>query len=139
MLFQAAILYSRTSMFPGQRMIPTANQTNVNADSATRVSYILSLVSAILAAGELERREVVFPVFIAGFATTSGDAKAHAIDLLRAFEGHGIGQNTAIVRRLLISVCEEQRRRIGVGGRMEEVDWLAVSKQTGLSVINCGL
>ena len=126
-------------MFPGQRLIPVANQANVNADSATRVSHILAVASSILAAGQLERRETVFPIFIAGFAAMTGDAKIQAIDQLKAFEGYGIGQNTSVVRKLLVGVCEEQRRRLNMGGRMEEVDWLVYSKERGLSVVNCGL
>lgn len=126
-------------MFPGQRLIPIANQSVFAADTAARVSHILTLASSILAKGELDRREVVFPVFMAGFATIDPDAKIRAIDLLKSFEGHGIGQNTSVVRRLLVGVCEEQSRRVEMGRRMEEVEWLRFGRERGLSVVNCGL
>lgn len=126
-------------MFPSQRLIPVANQAVVAADTAVRVSHILTLASTILANGDLDRREVAFPIFMAGFATSNPDAKVRAIDLLKSFEGHGIGQNTSVVRRLLVGVCEEQRRRFELGRRMEEVDWLRFGRERGLSVVNCGL
>jgi hypothetical protein len=126
-------------MFPTQALLPTANQAAYQADTATRVSHILTLGISIHAAGELDRREVVFPIFIAGVATTNPNAKAKAIELLKSYEGHGIGQNAAVVRKLLVAVCEEQRRRVANGRRMEEVEWLRVGKEKGLNVVNCGL
>jgi hypothetical protein len=126
-------------MFPTQPLIPTANQAAYQADTATRVSHILTLTMSIHATGELDRREVVFPIFIAGVATTNPNAKATAIDLLKSYEGHGIGQNTSVVRKLLVAVCDEQRGRMAGGRRMEEVEWLRVGKERGLSVVNCGL
>lgn len=126
-------------MFPNQRLLPTANQALLATDTAARAAQILSLASAILSKGGLDHRAVVFPVFIAGIATPNADAKIKAIELLRAFEGHGIGQNTGVVRRLLVGVCEEQRRCVEVGRRAEEVDWVRFGRERGLGVVNCGL
>lgn len=139
LLYQASTLYSRTSMFPSQSLIPTANQAAVHADTNIRVSHILTLTMSIFANGGLDRREVVFPIFMAGVATTNPNAKGKAIELLKSYEGHGIGQNTSVVRRLLVAVCEEQNRRVAAGRRMEEVEWLRVGRERGLSVVNCGL
>jgi hypothetical protein len=139
LLYQAATIYSRTSMFPGQGLIPSANQAAFAADTGIRVSHILTLTVSIVANGDLDRREVVFPVFMAGVATNNPNAKAKAIDLLKTLEGHGIGQNTSVVRRLLVGVCEEQTRRVSAGRRMEEVDWLRFGRDRGMSVVNCGL
>lgn len=94
---------------------------------------------SIFANGGLDRREVVFPIFMAGVATTNPNAKGKAIELLKGYEGNGIGQNTSVVRRLLVAVCEEQNRRVAAGRRMEEVEWLRVGRERGLSVVNCGL
>jgi hypothetical protein len=139
LLYQASMIYSRTSMFPGQPLIPTANQAAFLADTGTRVSHILTLTIHILSNNELDRREVVFPIFIAGYATTNPNAKAKAIELLKSYEGHGIGQNTSVVRRLLVAVCDEQNRRVAAGRRVEEVEWLRVGRERGLGVVNCGL
>lgn len=126
-------------MFPGQRLIPHASAALLSADSASRVSHIHTLASSILASGDLDRREVVFPVFIAGIATSDANAKITSINLLKSFEGHGIGQNTSVVRRLLVGVCEEQNRLLERGRRMEEVDWMRFGRERGMSVVNCGL
>lgn len=88
----------------------------------------------------MERRHVGFPLFMAGVATTQPDTKIQAMNLMTAFQREGgIGQNTYRTRQLLIAVCEEQRAMVGAGGRMEQVDWLALAKERGLSVVNCGL
>jgi hypothetical protein len=100
LLYNSCTLYSRTSMFPSQSLLPSASQT----DTSTHVSHILTLSASILSTGALDRREVVFPLFIAGVVSTNPIAKTKAIDLLRAFEGHGIGQNSSVVRRLLEGV-----------------------------------
>ena len=126
-------------MFPGQALIPTANQAAFLADTNTRVSHILTLTMSILANGELDRREVVFPIFMAGVTTNNPNAKSKAIELLTSYEGHGIGQNTSVVRRLLVAVCEEQNRRVAAGRRIEEVEWLRIGRERGMSVVNCGL
>jgi hypothetical protein len=126
-------------MFPGQGLIPSANQAAFAADTGTRVSHIFTLTMSIIANGDLDRREVVFPVFIAGVATNNPNAKARAIDLLKTLEGHGIGQNTSVVRRLLEGVYAEQNRRVAAGRCMEEVDWLRFGRDRGMSVVHCGL
>ena len=81
----------------------------------------------------------IFPLFLAGVASTQPDAKIQAIDIMKAIVSGGIGQNTFRTRQLLAAVCEEQRRVVNSGGRMEHVDWLEVARERGLSVVNCGL
>ena len=138
-LYQAAVIYSRTSMFPGQSRIPIANQQAVRADTERRINLIFTVAGQHIQAGQQDNRSTIFAVFIAGIATSFPDAKVHAIDLIKAFEGTGIGQNTYRTRQLLVAVCEEQRRHLVVGGNMEGVDWLVFARERGLTVVNCGL
>ena len=138
LLYQAAMIYSRTSMFPQQRRYSGTSQ-DVHSDTERRVLSIIALASEAVEAGHLDRRHLVFPLFIAGYATLQPDAKVKALDLISAFESTGIGQNTARTRRLLKVVYEEQRRAYDAGGRMEDVDWLTVARDRGLTVVNCGL
>lgn len=127
-------------MFPSQLLLPSASAHQTASNTNLRASQILALATAILEqTADLSRREVVFPIFMAGVATSNPAAKAKAINLLKSFEGHGIGQNTSVVRRLLVGVCEEQGRRVEVGRRAEEVEWLGWGRERGLSVVNCGL
>lgn len=139
-LFQAAIVYSRTSVFPGQRSIPVASQAEIQADTERRCIAILGMATEYIESNRIQCRHIVFPVLISGIATTQPDAKVQAIDLVRAFEVNGgIGQNTYRTRQLLVAVCEEQRRVVSTGGRMEQVDWMALANERGLRVTNCGL
>lgn len=116
-----------------------ANAQALSTDLERRVSHILAIATHMLASGAVERRSIVLPIFIAGFATTVADAKLRAIDLIKGIERAGIGHNTSVTRQLLIAVCEEQGRRASSGGRLEEIDWLSVGRDRGLHVVNCGL
>lgn len=126
-------------MFPGQRRIPIANFQGLLADTERRVMSIISIATTQLEAAQLDRRHIIFPLFMAGIATTQPDAKIQALDLMKAYEGSGIGQNTYSARRLLTAVFEEQRRVADVGGRIEDVDWVTVARERGLTVLNFGL
>ena len=121
-------------MFPSQLRVPSFTQSALSTDTESRAAQILTLATSILNAGDLARREIVFPCFIAGIATTNFDRKREFVSLLRRCEGSGIGQNTSVVRKLLAGVCEEQGRR-GVGG----VEWMEWGRGRGWSVVNCGL
>ena len=134
LLYNATTLYLRTSMFPSQLRLPSFTQSTLSTDTESRAAQILTLATSILNAGDLARREIVFPCFIAGIATTNFDRKREFVSLLRRCEGSGIGQNTSVVRKLLAGVCEEQGRR-GVGG----VEWMEWGRGRGWSVVNCGL
>lgn len=126
-------------MFPGQRRIPVANLQGILADTERRVMSIIDIATAQLEAGQVDRRHVICPLLIAGVATTQPDIKVQALDLMKAYESSGIGQNTYYARRLLGEVFEEQRRVANAGGRIEDVDWMAVAKGRNLTVVNCGL
>lgn len=146
LLYQTATIYSRTSMFPAQRrMAPITNVNNnihnndTQADTERCVLAIIAVASATLEAGNLAARHVVFPLFIAGCATIQADAKVKALELVAAFETSGIGKNTARTRGLLKVVYEEQRKAYDAGGSMGDVEWLAVARERGLTVVNCGL
>ncbi|KAF7188344.1 C6 finger domain transcription factor nosA [Pseudocercospora fuligena] len=139
LLYHAATIYSRTSMFRGQRQIPIASQYDINTDTDNRAQAILHVASQQIENRKVASRQSVFPIFMAGFAAKNPDVKLHAIELIKAFEGYGIGSNTYRTRQLLVAVCEEQRRLASIGGRMEDVEWLVIAKERGLSVVNCGL
>lgn len=126
-------------MFPGQRQIPVANFQGLVADTEQRVMSIISIATTQLEAAQSDRRHIIFPLFMAGIVTTQPDAKIQALDLMKAYEGSGIGQNTYSARRLLTAVFEEQRRVADIGGRIEDVDWVMVAKERGLTVLNLGL
>ena len=138
--YHSAIIYARTSMFPGQRSFPFAGQQDVLSDTERRVATILAITAEQVKHGMLDQRSSIFPLFIAGFATADFRVKEQVIAQVRAFEGHGIGQNTYRTRQLLVAVRDEQLRQANMGpGRMERVDWLDIARERGLKVVNCGL
>ncbi|EME39143.1 hypothetical protein DOTSEDRAFT_75032 [Dothistroma septosporum NZE10] len=138
--YHAAIIYARTSMFPGQRSIPFAGQQDVVNDTERRVATIMAITSEQIKHHMLDQRGSIFPLFIAAFATGDFRTKEQIIDQIRAFEGQGIGQNTYRTRQLLVAVRDEQLTQASMGpGRMERVDWLEIARQRGLKVVNCGL
>nr|POE48409.1 hypothetical protein CFP56_71039 [Quercus suber] len=144
-LFYAAVLYSRTSMFPKQRLLPIADERSIIADTERRCAGILTLAAANMLSDQerpdyYSRRRIVFPIFMAGIATSSPTTKRQALDLLKRLERHGaIGQNTCYTRQLLVAVAEAQERAQQQGMAVESVEWLNVAQEKGLNVVNCGL
>lgn len=147
-------------MFPKQRLLrpsnpvypphpplyPPATQGSTTDRTVHHVTSIFTLVNNLLPSTPpavlQSRRDIPFPLFMAGYAAPSATAahlKHRALELLKHFEGGGIGQNTAVIRRMLAGVCEEQERRVRAGGREEEVEWLAWMADVGVGVVNCGL
>lgn len=119
-------------------MMPTANQSDMHADTERRCAAIIALASSHLETGITERRHCSFMVFLAGVVSASPDLKIQAMNIMTALQRDGgIGQNTYRVRQLLSAVYDEQRAVTGRGGRIEQVDWLAVARDKGLNVVNC--
>ncbi|KAF2769318.1 hypothetical protein EJ03DRAFT_293334 [Teratosphaeria nubilosa] len=139
-MYQAAVIYSRTSMFPQQHLIPTANQAELHTDTERRCMNITNLGASYVQERHQDRRHIVFPLFLAGVVTTNLDAKVRISEIIEALQRNGgIGQNTLQTRKLLQAVIEEQRLALEGGGRIEQVDWLALARSKGLGVVNCGL
>lgn len=144
-LYQTAILYSRTSMFPGQRLMGLSNHSALNADTDHRCASILTLAANLLRDQDRypdlpPRHRMVFPIFIAGVTTASANAQRQALTMMYDHEAHGgIGQNTHQIRLLLAAVQDEQRRAMARGQAMEGVEWPRVARDRGLNVVNCGL
>lgn len=119
-------------MYPGQTPAGMSVQSQVAAYS----SNILALANANIDNPRLDCFNIVFPVFMAGFAATDPDVKVQAIRLICAMENTSAGRNTSRSRELLVAVCEEQRRR---NGAPWSVDWVTFSRECGLELVNFGL
>ncbi|KAI9800621.1 MAG: hypothetical protein M1833_003279 [Piccolia ochrophora] len=136
LLYWACLIYSHTSIWPSQRA-----HSGVTAEEEihTCVMYILEMAKVLVPAKQLELRFVAFPVFMAGFAATSGDEKMTALDLIATVENVSIGRNTTIVRRLLQAVFERQNERIMSVGQTWDVDWIDIMIERGLQGVKFGL
>ena len=92
------------------------------------------------AAGTVHRQQyehdfVLFPLFMAGFATASAVEKNQAHDLMRAMEQGSIGINKRATRKLLEAVHERQNERQATVGHSMDVDWIQVMREIRLQIV----
>lgn len=135
-LFRACIIYSHTSMWPGQRVYTSADYSG---EIAAVSQQILQVSQAIMTNSPGNCRFLVFPIFMAGFASDVGNQKMLAIDLIHQMESDGIGQNTQVARKALEAVYERQNERFMHTGNSLGVDWLQLMMEQGFTVVNFGL
>lgn len=135
-LYRASIIYSHTSMWPGQRI---ETSPDYDTEIAVASNQLLLMTRKALAEERTDCRYLVFPVFMAGFATTDGAHRMHALDLLRALEKTSIGRNTTATRKALAAVYEKQNERFMNTGQSLDVDWMEVMAEHGLTIVNFGL
>ena len=106
---------------------------------------ILRLAREIVSSGHLERKFIIFPLFMAGFVSHSEEERREILGLVRRMEEDSVGRNFVAVRQLLEIVYERQERRKrelreqGWRGGREDVDWVALIGEMGLQVVNCRL
>lgn len=136
-LYRALIIYSYTSMWPGQRM---DTLPDYEAEIATAAQQILQASQAIMQTDSNSSRFLVFPLFMAGYASTVGSEKTAVIDMIQQMEqGCIVGQNTRATRRALEAIYERQNERFMHNGHSLDVDWPQVMAERGISVVNFGL
>lgn len=134
--YRACIIYSHTSMWSGQR-VDTSQEFDVEISAA--VQQILQVSQAIVASQPSNSRFVVFPLFMAGFASTVGNQKLLVLDLIQQIEQESIGHNTRATRRALETIYDHQNQRFMHTGHSLDVDWLQIMMDQGLTVVNFGL
>ncbi|KAG8623586.1 hypothetical protein KVT40_008562 [Elsinoe batatas] len=129
------IIYSSTSMFPGQAF----SNPSLAGEVARHCRHILALAQTVVQTGLWGRPPLVFAVFLAGVATPEAEIKTAAIHIIQEFERNAFNKNVRRARDLLLTVCEEQRQRIIHGGRAEEVDWLQLARSRQMDMVDFGL
>ncbi|KAI4844621.1 hypothetical protein E4T44_06088, partial [Aureobasidium sp. EXF-8845] len=134
--FSLWVIYSNSSLYPTQ---PFHSNPYQRSETHLHSLKILAIADAVVALQNYDQHQLVFPVFIAGFASSDPETKSRAMALLRVLEGTGISRNATRSRELLSMVFEEQRLMVVNGGRAEEVDWIDVAKVKGMGVVNFGL
>lgn len=135
-LYRACIIYSHTSMWPGQRL---ETSPDYDTEIAVASNQILHMTRKVLVEDKLDCRYLIFPTFIAGFASTDGAQRRHALDLIRRMEKNSIGRNTAVTQMALAAVYEKQNERFMKTGQSLDVDWMEVMMEQELMVVNFGL
>lgn len=135
-LYLACIVYSHTSMWPTQRL---DTGPGFDDEIASAALQIIQTAERIVSADRLELRFIVFPLFIAGYASTDGNQKMMALDLIQRTEESSIGGNTLVTRRALQIVYERQTGRFMSTGHSLDVCWKDIMVEQGLQVVNFGL
>lgn len=135
-LYLACLVYSHTSMWPSQR-----HDTGPESDDeiARAASQIIHTAERIINADRLELRFIVFPLFIAGYASTDGSQKMMALDLIQRSEESSIGGNTLVTRRALQIVYERQTSQFMSTGHSLGICWKDIMVEQGLQVVNFGI
>jgi hypothetical protein len=135
-LYRACIIYSHTSMWPGQRL---ETSPELNTEITVASNQILQMTRKALADQRMDCRYLAFPVFLAGFVATDGAQRMNALDMLRALEKTSIGRNTKNTRKALAAVYEKQNERFMNTGQSLDVDWMEVMVENNLTIVNFGL
>lgn len=100
---------------------------------------ILQLGREIIDHGHLERKFIVFPLFMAGFVAESTADRDEALELLTALEQKTMGRVANASKVLLELVYKRQKESLQRGENMLDVDWVQIVVEEGLQVVNCRL
>ena len=106
---------------------------------------ILRLAREIVSHNHLERKFIVFPLFMSGFVSTTQDDRMEVLALMKKMEEDSVGRNGVAARKLLEIVYarqdrrREELRREGLDGGRDDVDWVNMIAELGLQVVNCRL
>ncbi|KAN0086706.1 Fungal specific transcription factor domain containing protein [Elaphomyces granulatus] len=132
-LYHASLIYSYTSMWPGQRRGTSEEHIEQHA------SMILQVAESIVNAGRFDLRFIIFPLFMAGTASSSSGRKMRAMDLISSMEKDGIGRNATTTRHVLQIVCRQRTQQLMCEGYSLDVDWAEIMIEQGLQIVNFGL
>ena len=135
-LYRACLIYSHTSMWPSQRL---DTGPEYDAEIAQCVSEVLRIGDRVVSSEQFHLRFVVFPLFMAGIASTDGNEKMLALELISSMEKDSIGRNTTATRHALQIVYEQQTQRFMHTGQSLDVNWNDTMLEHGLQVVNFGL
>ncbi len=123
-------------MWPHQRLEMSPESIPEMSQS---VGEILELAREISANGCIERKFMVFPLFMAGVGSQNPSDQQLAIELLRVFELRSIGRAMVATRHVLEVIYQKQREVIMQGGHPMMVDWVNTVAERGLQMIDARL
>ncbi|KAM3086856.1 hypothetical protein ACMFMG_000981 [Clarireedia jacksonii] len=122
-------------MYPGQL-------SKSDAKSKKQVEIcareILQIAGMIMDYKRFEFRYILFPVFLAGFASKNTTEKSVAVELIKSLEKTSYGMSTKSTRRLLESVYQKQQNEMFRTGRTS-ISWIEELELSGEKLIIFGL
>src|SRR5271156_2543383 len=116
----ALIIYTHTSMYPGQM---TDRGPDYDADVPACATEIIEIGRQIVAEERWDCRYITFGLFMAGFASTNLAEKALAFDLFDLVEQHCFGGNTTVMKQFLSTIYARQQDA-DRSGRPLEIYWI---------------
>lgn len=135
-LYRACLIYSHTSMWPSQRL---DTGPEYDCEIAQCVSEVLRIGDRIVTNEQYHLRFIIFPLFMSGVASTDGNEKMLALELISSMEKESIGSNTTATRHALQVIYEQQTQRFMHTGQSLDVNWSDIMLEQGLQVVNFGL
>ena len=123
-------------MWPYQRL---DNDAQTNSELSQSVYEIIQLADEISSYGFIERKFMVFPLFMAGIASQNPSDQQRVIRLLVAFERQSIGKAMVATRQILEIVYEKQREIMRIGANPLMVDWVDAVAERGLQMVDARL
>ncbi|KAJ9294772.1 transcriptional regulator family: Fungal Specific TF [Paecilomyces variotii] len=135
-LYHACVLFSYTSMWPGQRLGPEGSP---DEELMRHSAAILRIAESIIRAGRFDLRFIIFPLFTVGVSTPSGSQKMMALDFISSMERAGVGRNATTTRHILQIVYERQTQQLIAMGHSFHLYWVDIMIEQGLQVVNFGL
>lgn len=123
-------------MWPSQRL---DTGPEYDMEIAQCVSEVLRIGETIVSRQYFHLRFIIFPLFMAGVASTDGNEKMLALELISNMEKDSIGSNTTATRHALQIVYEQQTQRFMHTGQSLDVNWNKIMVEQGLQVVSFGL
>jgi hypothetical protein len=83
-----------------------------------------------LQADDLQLKFLIFPIFLAGFASNRGEDKVLALEVLRDVEKTSATRDATTIRQLLQIVYQRQEQSMRRLGSPWAVDWKSVMQES---------
>lgn len=135
MLYRGCIIYSHVSMWSGQRLDTSPDFDGELLIAAQQITQVAEncMDDSMQSTGYL-----VFPLFMAGFASTDGAQKMGVLDLLQKVQKDSLGHNAQHAREALSAIYDRQHERFLMSGQSWDIDWMHVVKEKGITMVHFG-
>ncbi len=134
-MYQMCVIYSHTSMYPGQL---EDRAPEYDAEVPVCATGIIEFSRRIVAQEIWEFRFTIFGLFLAGVASTNPSEHAVAYDLLDRMESRCYGANTAVLKQLLNTIYGRQEEAMR-NGQDVNVDWIEEMRARDMRLVFFGL
>ncbi|PYH76129.1 hypothetical protein BO82DRAFT_347741 [Aspergillus uvarum CBS 121591] len=133
-LFHTCFLFSFTSVYPGQRLGPSAASEESVHHHATMIIQMSSMLLSRDSRGD--RPFMVFPLFLSGAVAAPSSLKMMALELLSRLEETDIGSNAATACHILQVIYERQIQHSSCGEHTLGFSWAEVLAEHGLQLVS---